>query len=196
MQARQRLLAQLKRPSRNVGDRIDLRQRQVSRDWFDTYRARRYSRLAPSTRYVYNYNSDDGYLYKVDRQSNAIAALFPLLGGAFSVAQPLPVGYNSYNVPSAYRSLYYDTPNTQFRYGDGAIYRVDPSTQVIQTVVALLAGQNLGVGQMLPAGYDVYNVPYAYRQRFADRDDRWYRYSDGNIYGVDPYSRASSRCIR
>ncbi len=187
--AQQRLLARMAKPSRNIGDRIDLRQRQLSRDWYDDYRARRYARLAPSTRYVYDYNDNDGYLYKVDRQSNAIAALFPLLGGAFSVAQPMPIGFNSYNVPSAYRSLYYDTPNTQFRYGDGAIYRVDPTTQVIQTVVALLTGQNLRVGQMLPTGYDVYNVPSAYRQRFVDRDDMWYRYNDGNIYGVDPYSR-------
>ncbi len=188
--AQQRQLARvLTRPSRNIGDRIDLRQLQASRDGYDSYLARRYSRLAPSNRYVYNYNSNDGYLYKVDRSTSAVAALFPLLGGAFSVAQPLPIGYNSYNVPSAYRSLYYDTPNTQYRYGGGAIYRVNPETQLIQTVVALLTGQNLGVGQMLPAGYDVYNVPYDYRDRFADRDDMWYRYSDGNIYGVDPYSR-------
>jgi hypothetical protein len=178
----------LKRPSRRVGDRIDVR-RQLNRDRYDDYLARRYSRFAPSPRYVYDYNYNDGYLYKVDRERNAIAALYPLIGGAFSVAQRMPVGFNSYNVPSAYRSLYYDTPNYQYRYGDGAIYRVDPKTQMIQTVVALLTGQNLGVGQMLPAGYEVYNVPYAYRQRFADRDDRWYRYSDGNIYGVDPYSR-------
>ena len=184
-----RSLAQLVRPSRDIGERIDLRQRQVSRDWFDDYVARRYTRTAPSSRYVYDYDYDDGYLYKVDRETSAVAALMPLLGGAFSVAQPLPVGYQNYNVPSAYRSLYYDTPNYQYRYGSGAIYRVDPETQLVQSVVALLTGQNLGVGQMLPAGYDVYNVPYAYRDRFADSDDTWFRYSDGHIYGVDPYSR-------
>ena len=109
----------------------------------------------------------------------------PLLG----VAQPLAARYQDYNVPSAYRSLYYDTPYEQFRYDNGAIYQVDPKTQAIQSVVALLTGRNLVIGQMMPAGYDVYNVPYAYRDRFADDDDMWYRYSDGNIYGVDPYSR-------
>ena len=189
-EGQQRLLARIaKRPSRDVGDRIDLRQRQASRDWYDDYAARRYAGLAPSNRYFYDYNDDDGYLYKVDRQTSAIAALMPLLGGAFGIAQPLPMGYQNYNVPSAYRSLYYDTPYDQFRFGDGAIYQVDPQTQMIQSVVALLTGQNLGIGQRLPAGYDVYNVPYAYRDRFADSDDMWYRYDDGAIYGIDPYSR-------
>ena len=55
--------------------------------------------MAPSNRYFYDYNDDDGYLYKVDRETSAIAALIPLLGGAFGVAQPLPIGYQSYNVP-------------------------------------------------------------------------------------------------
>ena len=187
---RQRALARMfSRPSRDIGERINLRQREVSRDWFDDYAARRYSQAAPSNRYFYDYDYDDGYLYKVDRESSAIAAMIPLLGGAFGVAQPLPAGYQNYNVPYAYRSLYYDTPNYNFRYGSGAIYRVDPETQLIQSVVALLTGQSLGIGQQLPMGYDVYNVPYGYRDRFADNDDMWYRYSDGYIYGVDPYSR-------
>ena len=56
-------------------------------------------------------------------------------------------------------------------------------------MVALLTGQNLGVGQMLPAGYDAYNVPYAYRDRYYDTADSWYRYNDGTIYQVDPQTR-------
>ena len=63
-----------------------------------------------------------------------VMALFPMLGGAFSIGQPLPYGYQSYNVPYAYRSLYYDTPDYAYRYGDGAIYRVDPDTQLISAV--------------------------------------------------------------
>lgn len=189
MKAQQRALARLvKRPNRILGDRVNLRQ--ADRDWYDNYLAQRYSAsYGPTSRYSYDYNDDDGYVYQVNRRNNLVTALLPVLGGAFGVAQPLPVGYNSYNVPSPYRSLYYDTPNSQFRYGDGAIYRVDPKTQLVQAVVALLTGQSLGVGQMLPAGYDVYNVPYDYRQRYFDSDDMWYRYSDGYIYGVDPYTR-------
>ena len=42
---------------------------------------------------------------------------------------------------------------------------------------------------MLPASYGAYNVPLAYRSTYYDRDDAWYRYGDGFIYQVDPYSR-------
>ena len=58
-----------------------------------------------------------------------------------------------------------------------------------QALVALVTGTTLGVGQVLPAGYDVYNVPYAYRSTYFDRDDAWYRYDDGYIYEVDPRTR-------
>ena len=118
-----------------------------------------------------------------------MTALFPLLGGAISLGQPMPMGYNDYNVPYGYRSLYYDTPNYDYRYGDGAIYRVDQGSQVIQAIVALLTGRSLGIGQALPMGYDAYNVPYAYRDMYRDSDDMWYRYNDGYIYGVHPDSR-------
>ncbi|MCA1684145.1 MAG: hypothetical protein LC708_03350, partial [Actinobacteria bacterium] len=181
--------ALLQRPSRAVGERLELR-RQARRDSFRGYATQRYSsRYDASPQYFYYRDYDDGYLYQVRRDTNLVAAAFPLLGGAFGLGQPLPYGYTSYNVPYAYRSLYYDTPNYNYRYGDGAIYRIDPTTQLIQTVVALLTGQSLGIGQMLPMGYDVYNVPYAYRSTYFDSDDMWYRYNDGYIYGVDPYSR-------
>ena len=54
--------------------------------------------------------------------------------------------------------------------------------------MALLAG-DLAVGSQLPAGYDVYNVPVAYRDRYYDTPDAWYRYNDGYIYQVDPQTR-------
>ena len=125
-----------------------------------------------------------------DRDNDFVMGLIPLLGGAYSVGQPLPFYYQSgYNVPLGYRSLYYDTPDYYYRYGDSAIYQVDPATQLIQGIVALLTGQSLGIGQRLPLGYDVYNVPYAYRSNYFDSDDMWYRYDDGYIYGVDPRTR-------
>jgi hypothetical protein len=162
----------------------------VRQDWYGDYAAQRYSsfyRASPD--YFYDYNYGDGYLYQFDRDDDLVTAMFPLLGGAFGVGQLLPIGYSSYNVPYGYRSLYYDTPDYSYRYGDGAIYRVDPDTQLIQAVVALLTGQQFGVGQLLPAGYDVYNVPYQYRDMYYDTSDAWYRYDDGYIYQVDPYTR-------
>ena len=162
----------------------------VKRDWFDDFAAQRFSTFqAVSPNYFYDYDDDDGYLYQVDRNRNLVTAMYPLLGGAFSIGQPIPYGYTDYNVPYAYRSLYYDSPDYMYRYGDGAIYRVDPETQLISAVVSLLTGQNLGIGQPLPLGYDVYNVPYQYRDTYYDTNDAWYRYDDGNIYQVDPYSR-------
>ena len=52
-----------------------------------------------------------------------------------------------------------------------------------------MTGQNFGVGQRLPPGYDAYNVPYAYRDRYYDTDRYNYRYADGYIYQVDPQTQ-------
>ena len=164
---------------------------QVSPDWFADYSPlRTQSFYQPTRDYYYRYDDDNGYLYQVQRDNNFVSALFPILGGAYSVGRPMPYYYDSYyNVPYGYSSLYYDTPNSYYRYGDGAIYQVDPTTQLISGIVALLTGQSFGIGQMLPMGFDTYNVPDAYRSQYYDTDDRWYRYDDGYIYGVDPHTR-------
>ena len=147
------------------------------------------STYADTPQYYYRYDDGSGYMYQVRRSDNVVASLLPLLGGAFSVGQPMPVAYRGYSVPSAYSSMYYNTPDSYYSYGGGAIYQVDQRTQLIQSVVQLLSGNNLGVGQMLPASYGVYNVPDAYRGQYYDTADSWYRYNDGYIYQVDPYSR-------
>jgi hypothetical protein len=41
-------------------------------------------------------------------------------------------------VPFAYRDQYYDTANDWYRYNDGYIYRVDPTTQLITAVIRAL----------------------------------------------------------
>ena len=177
------------RPQRSVGERVNLSEQRDNRDWYNGFAQQRYQTFyGTSPNYFYDYNYDDGYLYQLNRDYRVVG-LYPVLGGAFGIGRALPIGYDDYNVPYGYRSLYYDTPDSYYRYGDGAIYRVDRDTQLIQAVVALLTGQSLGVGQRLPLGYDVYNVPYAYRSQYQDRDDMWFRYDDGYIYGVDPYSR-------
>lgn len=132
----------------------------------------------------YRYD-DNGYIYRVDRGSNMVSGLIPLLGGGFGVGQMLPSGYDAYNVPMQYRSTYYDTPDANYRYGDNAIYQVNPQNSMIESVAALLTGNNLGVGQMMPSGYDAYNLPMQYRDQYADNSNYDYRYADGNIYQVD-----------
>ena len=134
------------------------------------------------------YRYGDGFIYEVDPYSRRIDARYPLYGAGYDymVGQPWPAAYPGYNVPMAYQPLYYDTPQNQYRYANGGIYQVDPTTQVIQALVALVSGQPMAIGQQLPAGYGTYNVPLAYRDRYYDSNDAWYRYADGYVYQVDP----------
>jgi hypothetical protein len=157
----------------------------VQQAWFGGYNVpAAYSAFYQDTPQYYYRHDDGGYIYRVDRQSDLISGLVPLLGGGFAVGQPLPAGYDVYNVPYQYRDDYYDTDEANYRYGDDAIYQVDPQSGMIESIVALLAG-DLNVGQQLPAGYDVYNVPTEYRDEYYDTEDHDYRYADGNIYQVD-----------
>jgi len=166
--------------------KMDLGQR-FQQDWFRStnlpydYR----NMLSDNDRYYYRYDNQ-GYIYRVDRSTDLVSGLIPLLGGGFQVGQVLPAGYDVYNVPLQYRDQYFDTDDLYYRYGDNAIYQVDPQTQMIQSVVALLTGNNFDVGQRMPAGYDMYNVPLQYRDQYYDTDQYNYRYADGNIYQIDP----------
>ncbi|WP_300973214.1 hypothetical protein [Sphingomonas sp. LHG3406-1] len=140
----------------------------------------------------YYYRTRDDYVYRIDRDRNYVDAYWPLAddwNGAYYVGAAYPDEYlGYYNVPVQYRPWYADSDEHYYRYGDGAIYQVDRGDGVIEAIVSLLAG-GFGVGQPLPAGYDVYNVPYAYRDRYVDTPDNWYRYNDGYIYEVDPTTR-------
>jgi hypothetical protein len=162
-----------------VGDRIQPA-------WFSGYQLPdRYRTLYSDTDdYYYRYDND-GYIYRVDTGSNLISGLIPLLGGGFGVGQPLPAGYDAYNVPLQYRDDFYDSDDSYYRYGDDAIYRVDAESGIIESIVALLSGGGLNVGQALPSGYDAYNLPVDYRDEYVDNDDYLYRYADNNIYQVD-----------
>jgi hypothetical protein len=153
-----------------------------------------YSSFYPDTQYS-AYRYDDGYLYQVDPYSGLVEDVSPMLGYGYGVGQMLPAGYSAYNVPYQYRDMYYDTDEAYYRYAPGAIYEVDPQSNLITSVASLLTGQPLGIGQSLPMGYDAYNVPYAYRDRYQDTDDSWYRYADGNIYEVDPTTRLITAVI-
>lgn len=142
------------------------------------------------------FRSGDGFIYRVNRSNDLVDGIIPLQGGGgyYTLGDQWPDSYNFYNVPYQYRDYYADTNQYDYRYGDGAIYRLNSGTGVVDSIVALLAG-DLGVGQRLPLGYDAYNVPMQYRDRYYDTADNMYRYNDGYIYQVDAKTRLISAVI-
>jgi hypothetical protein len=101
-----------------------------------------YYNLPNQYRSLYYDTSDNGYwyapgaIYQYDPSSSLITSVAALLSPGFSVGQPLPMGYGAYNVPYDYRATYYDTPNAWYRYNNGYIYQVDPTTQLVTAIVA------------------------------------------------------------
>jgi hypothetical protein len=169
---------------------------QVQQNWFGGYNVPdRYSAFYPDTQDQYYRYDEGGYIYRVDQRSNLISGLVPLLGGGFGVGQQLPAGYDAYNVPYQYRDDYYDTDEANYRYGDDAIYQVDPQSGLIEGIVALLSGGGFNVGEAMPSGYDAYNLPMDYRDEYSDTDDANYRYADGNIYEVDPKTQIIQQIV-
>lgn len=171
-------------------------------------------RFLDDDRWLYRYD-DAGTVYRFDRSSGLVSNVVPLYATGLFVGEPLPLGYEVYNLPIQYRSLYRDSDDYLYRYGDNAIYRVDAETNLIEGIVALLSGGGglgglgslgglgglggglgslaglggLGVGDMLPSGYDAYNVPLDHRDTYFDTDESMYRYADGYVYEVDPETR-------
>ncbi len=129
------------------------------------------------------YRYVDGNLVRLGA-NGAVLGYYPLLGGALALGNPWPSGYPMTPL-SPYHVDYFGLGN-DYRYLDGAIYRVDPQTQAIRSIAALLTGDDFTVGQRLPMGYDAYNVPYDFRDDYVDGTDARYRYSDGYVYQVDP----------
>lgn len=129
-----------------------------------------------------------GVIYQVDCYTGMVENVVPVYAGGYGVGQLLPSAYNYYNVPMQYRSLYYDTPDYGYWYSPGAIYQYDQRSSMITSVASLLS-PGFAIGQPLPAGYGVYNVPYDYRATYYDTPNAWYRYNNGYIYQVDPVSQ-------
>lgn len=143
----------------------------------------------------YDYRYRDGYVYRMNPQGSLLGYM-PVLGGALGLGNPWPQQYAYEPVPTYYTRYYGLNQPYDYRYADGAIYGLDPKTQAITQVAALLTGQDFNVGQRMPAGYDVYNVPYAYRGQYADTADRMYRYNDGYVYQVDPTTQLVQAAIQ
>ena len=140
-----------------------------------------------------SYGYNDGYLFRT--QGNSIVSWLPLLGGALGVGEIFPQGFGSSELPYNFGSYYGQNDSFDYRYADRAIFAVDPETQAIQSVVALLTGDDWSVGQPAPAGYGAYNVPLDYRDRYSDTREANYRYSDGEIYRIDPTTQLVTAVI-
>ncbi|HVF36874.1 MAG TPA: hypothetical protein VNA29_02895 [Sphingomicrobium sp.] len=146
----------------------------------------------------YMYRWDDDHIYRVQRDGGLIDALFPFQNRDYyyyPVGANYPEAYNYYNVPHQYSSYYPDSSDMWYRYGDGAIYQVNPKSGLIQGIAALLTGNPLAVGQQLPMGYSAYNVPFDYRDRYYDSAEAMYRYNDGYIYRADPKTQLITAVI-
>ncbi len=136
----------------------------------------------------YYYRHGDGYLYRVDRDTNLVASLLPLLGAGLMPGQMFPSSYSNYYVPQQYRAFYPDSRDDYYRFANGYVYEIDRNSGMIESMVPLMAG-GYGMGQMLPASYSAYNVPYQYRGFYPDSGNSMYRYAPGAIYQVDPSTR-------
>ncbi len=161
------------------------------------YNDRQDSYLGYSPRYQGdNFYQSNGYAYQLDTGSPLVNAFLPLIGGALFEGNRWPASYASNTIPQYYQNYYGNTGSDyDYRYADRTIFRVDPQSQAITGLAALLTGNDFTVGQRAPSGYDVYNVPYDYRSRYADGPDANYRYSDGYVYKIDPKTRLVAAAI-
>lgn len=162
--------------------------RQIARTRLDNLWA---AGKAGSNRYRY----DNGYLYR-SAPDGSLLGYLPVLGGALSPGNPWPSQFAS--APLAdYQSRYFGLgQGLDYRYADGTVYGLDRNTQTISQVAALLTGQQINVGQAMPAGYDIYNLPQQYRDRYVDSAAAQYRYNDGYVYQVDPKTQLVQSVIQ
>lgn len=140
-----------------------------------------------------DYYYRDGYLLRYG--GSGLSGYIPLLAGALGIGDVWPNYYQSEPMPRYYGDYYGLGDQRSYRYADNVIYRVDPETSAIASVAALLTGDDFRIGQPMPRGYDVYNVPYSYRDRYYDTPDANYRYADGYVYRVDPTTRLIQAAI-
>lgn len=140
-----------------------------------------------------NYYLREGYLVQYD--NNGISDWIPLPGGALTAGNQWPAGYSSYTIPDCYIDYYSLGGHDRYRYADHVIYRIDPADGTINSIAAVVTGDEITVGQQMPAGYDVYNVPRTYRDRYYDLSRAHYRYSDGHIYQIDPETQRVTAVI-
>lgn len=135
----------------------------------------------------YYYRYGDGYLYQVNRSTDLIAALIPLVAGGYLPGEYLPSEYMSEDVPDdyGYGAFYPDYGELCNRYYRGVVYQVDCEDGYVENVIPIYAN-GYGVGELLPSAYGYYNLPMQYRGLYYDTPDAAYWYSPGAIYQYDP----------
>ena len=138
---------------------------------------------------------DQGYAYRINPSSNLAQSIIPLLGGALFGGNAWPQGYTDYQVSPYHERFFGAGENNAVRYADGAVFGVDPKTQMIGSIIGLLTGDNWNVGSPAPQGYDLYNVPSNYRDQYVDSENSAYRYNDGYVYEVDPTTQIVRKII-
>ncbi|HEY0115199.1 MAG TPA: hypothetical protein VGB54_05720 [Allosphingosinicella sp.] len=138
---------------------------------------------------------EDGYLYRLD-QGGTIGSYIPLIGGALWPGNSWPEQFAAAPVADYHVDYFGLDDGLDYRFADGAIYGVDPTSQLIQQVAALVTGDDWTVGQQMPDGYGVYNLPHEYRDQYPDTDEALYRYSDGYVYQVDPTTQLIQAAIQ
>ncbi|MBH0111809.1 hypothetical protein I5E68_02435 [Novosphingobium sp. YJ-S2-02] len=141
------------------------------------------------------YRYSDGYMLRTGGGGSSILSYIPLLAGALSIGNLWPGTYQSAALPDYYDSYYDLGGASSYRYYDDTIYRVDSGSSEIESIAALLTGNQISVGEPMPMGYDVYNVPYDYRDQYYDTPEANYRYSDGYIYQLDPTTQLVQAAI-
>ena len=141
-----------------------------------------------------SYRYDEGYLVRL-LDDGRVGSYIPLLGGALTIGRSWPEGYGSSALPDYYTSYYNLGGPDNYRYANDVVYRVAPETAAITSIAALMTGEQFTVGQPMPRGHDIYNIPPGYRDQYYDRPDALYRYNDGYIYQADPATRLVTAAI-
>ncbi len=136
----------------------------------------------------------DGYLLRYE--GNSLRGFLPLLGGALGLGSIFPTYYDSNEVPDYYARYYGGDDDYLYRQADGVIYGLDPQSYAIREIAGLVTGDQFSIGQRMPDGYSVYNVPYDYRNQYIDDNDNSYRYNDGYVYQVDPTTQLVQAVIQ
>jgi hypothetical protein len=91
-------------------------------------------------------------------------------------------------VPVRLQSIYADTPDYYYRYGDnGYVYRVNRADNLVSSLLPLF-GLGYGIGQPFPVGYSAYGMPAAYQPFYPSTPYADYRYANGYVYQIDPYT--------
>lgn len=94
-----------------------------------------YFKLGESSDYRYS----DNVIYRVNPETSAITSIAGLLtGNEFEIGRPMPRGYDVYNVPFDQRDQYADSAQARYRYADGYVYKIDPTTALVTSAIALV----------------------------------------------------------